>query len=127
MTYSKVFSVLLGAALIFSVQHAEAKGEKGQEPEAYHCDDGNLGEYSAFCPISRVGFCPGMDKLLKRTKAHLHSKEKVSNKTIQRYLKNLDSLEKDWKTLFNNCMTKLANQDRVEAKHVVDGKGKKKK
>jgi hypothetical protein len=76
--------------------------------------------------MSQPGFCPGMEKLLKRTKAHLHSEEKLSKKTIGKYLKNLDSLEKDWKTFFNNCMTKLANQGRVEAKDIVSGKKKKK-
>ena len=122
MKYSKVFSFLLGVALIFSIQHAQAKGEKGQEPEMYTCTEGTLGEYSAFCPLSTVGFCPGMDKLLKRTKTHLHSQDKISKKTIKGYLKNLDKLEKDWKSLFNKCMAKLANKDRVEAKNSLKGK-----
>ena len=128
MAYAKVFSVLLGATLIFSVQHAEAKGpQKPGEPDGfYECVENNLGQYSAFCPMSQPGFCPGMEKLLKRTKAHLHSEEKLSKKTIGKYLKTLDSLEKDWKTFFNNCMTKLANQGRVEAKDIVSGKKKKK-
>ncbi len=82
MTYSKLFSILVGAALIFSVQHAEAKGPQKQgEPDGfYECVEGNLGEYSAFCPMSQPGFCPGMEKLLKRTKQHLHSQEKLSKK-----------------------------------------------
>jgi len=126
MTYSKLFSMLLGVALVFSVQHAEAKDQgKDKAPEPYKCEEGTLGNYSPFCPMSHPGFCAGMEKMLKRTKTHLHSESKLTKKTLKAYIKATDKLEKDWKTFFNKCLKKLADGTRQDAKDAVAGKGKK--